>query len=190
MEVYKAPPILMVHLKRFKGGGSFLSKGKITDRIDFPTSGMDIGKYILNHELPTDYPVERLVPIFEPATTTTTTTTEGDASTTNTSEIQENTQTTTPQQEESKTKSVKPEPKQKSETTSSDGKLEYDLFGVVNHYGNLGFGHYTAYAKNFKNEEWHQFDDSSVSKESPNGVCTPAAYVLFYKRRNWKFDNY
>ena len=26
--------------------------------------------------------------------------------------------------------------------------LIYDLFGVVNHYGSLNFGHYTAYAKN------------------------------------------
>ena len=26
----------------------------------------------------------------------------------------------------------------------------YDLFAVSNHFGSLGFGHYTAYAKNWK----------------------------------------
>lgn len=27
-------------------------------------------------------------------------------------------------------------------------KLIYDLYAVSNHYGNMGFGHYTAYCKN------------------------------------------
>lgn len=32
-----------------------------------------------------------------------------------------------------------------------DGKpVIYDLFAVSNHYGNLGFGHYTAFALNWK----------------------------------------
>ena len=26
----------------------------------------------------------------------------------------------------------------------------YDLFGVSNHYGSLGFGHYTAFAMNWR----------------------------------------
>lgn len=30
--------------------------------------------------------------------------------------------------------------------------LLYDLFGVSNHYGSLGFGHYTAFAMNFKDQ--------------------------------------
>ena len=36
----------------------------------------------------------------------------------------------------------------------------YDLFAVSNHYGGLGGGHYTAYAKN--NGKWYDFNDSSV----------------------------
>ncbi len=28
-------------------------------------------------------------------------------------------------------------------------KIIYDLFAISNHYGNMGFGHYTAYAKNY-----------------------------------------
>ena len=30
----------------------------------------------------------------------------------------------------------------------SDKKLIYDLYAVSNHFGGLGGGHYTAYAKN------------------------------------------
>ena len=36
----------------------------------------------------------------------------------------------------------------------------YDLYAVSNHYGGLGGGHYTAYAKN--NGKWHDYNDSSV----------------------------
>lgn len=37
-------------------------------------------------------------------------------------------------------------------------KLIYDLFGVDNHVGGLGGGHYTAYVKNFVDEQWYYFD--------------------------------
>lgn len=34
----------------------------------------------------------------------------------------------------------------------------YDLFAVDNHYGGLGGGHYTAYAKNFDNGKWYEYN--------------------------------
>lgn len=37
--------------------------------------------------------------------------------------------------------------------------LVYDLFGVVNHFGGVGGGHYTAYAVNGDNGMWYNFDD-------------------------------
>lgn len=36
--------------------------------------------------------------------------------------------------------------------------LIYDLIGVDNHYGGLGGGHYTAYAKNWIDEKWYYCD--------------------------------
>lgn len=60
----------------------------------------------------------------------------------------------------------------------------YDLYAVSNHYGNMGFGHYTAYGK-AKNGKWYDFDDSHVSEQSPESVITAAAYNLFYKRRDF-----
>ncbi|EAW14313.1 putative ubiquitin-specific protease UBP12 [Aspergillus clavatus NRRL 1] len=67
-----------------------------------------------------------------------------------------------------------------------EGKsLIYDLFAVDNHYGGLGGGHYTAYAKNFMSGEWNEYNDSSVSRPiDPQSVVTPAAYLLFYRRRS------
>lgn len=39
--------------------------------------------------------------------------------------------------------------------------LIYDLFAVDNHYGGLGGGHYTAYAKNFMSGEWNEYNGES-----------------------------
>ena len=35
-----------------------------------------------------------------------------------------------------------------SKTQKAKCKLVYDLFAVSNHYGSVGFGHYTAFGKN------------------------------------------
>ncbi|KAJ3115644.1 CSN-associated deubiquitinating enzyme Ubp12, partial [Nowakowskiella sp. JEL0407] len=73
---------------------------------------------------------------------------------------------------------------EESKIEEGDGRLLYDLFAVSNHFGGLGGGHYTAYAKNAVDGEWYNFDDSHVSKISPDRVMTEAAYLLFYQRRN------
>jgi ubiquitin carboxyl-terminal hydrolase 4/11/15 len=57
----------------------------------------------------------------------------------------------------------------------------YDLYAVSNHYGGLGGGHYTAYAKH--GGSWFEFDDARVREVSPKNVVSPAAYILCYKRR-------
>lgn len=39
------------------------------------------------------------------------------------------------------------------------GKQEvYDLFAVDDHWGGLGGGHYTAFAKNFVDNEWYEYN--------------------------------
>ncbi|KPM40634.1 hypothetical protein AK830_g5925 [Neonectria ditissima] len=66
-----------------------------------------------------------------------------------------------------------------------EGKEEiYDLIAVDDHYGGLGGGHYTAYAKNFVDGRWYNYNDSSVSHVAdPSTAVTEAAYLLFYRRR-------
>jgi len=86
----------------------------------------------------------------------------------------------------------------------------YDCYGVVNHFGNMGFGHYTAYANHYvarygagpgpgggglgakrhagdpetADASWLEFDDSRVTdRVSPASVKSNSAYILFYRRR-------
>lgn len=60
-------------------------------------------------------------------------------------------------------------------------KQIYNLIGVANHFGGLGGGHYTAYAKNSVLNSWYTFDDALVTPTTPNNVVTRNAYVLFYQ---------
>ncbi|TVY17333.1 putative ubiquitin carboxyl-terminal hydrolase 12, partial [Lachnellula arida] len=69
---------------------------------------------------------------------------------------------------------------------TQEGKQEiYDLFAVDDHWGGLGGGHYTAFAKNYTDGEWYEYNDSSVTKtKDPSRVVTQSAYLLFYRRRS------
>lgn len=62
---------------------------------------------------------------------------------------------------------------------SSPPKNTYNLYAVVNHYGHLDGGHYTAFCK-LENQRWYKFDDSNVFEMQDTDVCGQAAYILFY----------
>ncbi|KAF5477969.1 hypothetical protein F2P56_004572 [Juglans regia] len=66
---------------------------------------------------------------------------------------------------------------------SKDGKSHvYELYAISNHYGGLGGGHYTAYAKLVDENRWYHFDDGHVAPVDENEIKTSAAYLLFYQR--------
>ncbi|KAF9667055.1 hypothetical protein SADUNF_Sadunf16G0293100 [Salix dunnii] len=70
-----------------------------------------------------------------------------------------------------------------SKYLKKDGQsYTYELFAISNHYGGLGGGHYTAFAKLIDENRWYSFDDSRVSPVNEADIKTSAAYVLFYKR--------
>ncbi|KAM3068068.1 hypothetical protein ACMFMG_011116 [Clarireedia jacksonii] len=69
---------------------------------------------------------------------------------------------------------------------TQDGKDEiYDLIAVDDHWGGLGGGHYTAFAKNFVDGQWYEYNDATVSKQKDTArIVSPSAYLLFYRRRS------
>ena len=179
MEIYKAPPVLILHLKRFKATNSILSKGKIEEKVVFPVGGevLDMSNFVKNHELPMDYPSLEIPTQTQPE------------------ENKEPAKQVENGEEESKKGPAVGNDNEEEKVQNNhingeekpQSKLLYELFGVVNHYGNLGFGHYTAYAKNWEDQKWYSFDDSSVTSVDPDEVCSSASYVLFYRRKDWKF---
>ncbi|XP_007531953.2 inactive ubiquitin carboxyl-terminal hydrolase 50 isoform X3 [Erinaceus europaeus] len=57
---------------------------------------------------------------------------------------------------------------------------KYNLCAVVNHFGDLDGGHYTAFCKNSVTQAWYSFDDTRVSEIPDTAVQTATAYLLFY----------
>lgn len=65
----------------------------------------------------------------------------------------------------------------------------YDLFAVCNHYGRMGFGHYTSSVRHWNldgklSDKWFRCDDESITPCTEDDIRTKAAYILFYLRRD------
>lgn len=125
IEIYKAPPVMFINLKRFKSSAGSYYKDKLEDTVNFPLEELDLSDNILSN---------------------------------------------------------------KNEYGTNKETIIYELYAVSNHYGNMGFGHYTAFAKNHKTGLWYDFDDSRVSQVDPDSVITDAAYNLFYQRKDFYAD--
>ena len=62
----------------------------------------------------------------------------------------------------------------------------YDLYAIIEHFGDLDMGHYIAKCKN--NNEWIEYNDSNVEIINSNNIVNNNAYVLFYKKKGLKDD--
>ena len=93
LEIWTAPDILVIHLKRFSAHRQF--RDKIDVLVDFPIEGLDLNDKV---------------------------------------------------------------------GLQGEKDLTYDLFAVDNHYGGLGGGHYTAFAKSFVDEKWYEYNGKAISQ--------------------------
>ncbi|PFH51822.1 hypothetical protein AMATHDRAFT_74701 [Amanita thiersii Skay4041] len=131
-DLWKAPDILVVHLKRFSNSRTL--RDKIDAFIDFPIEGLDLGEVVRERAIARKLAEQRV----------------------NVTALN---------------------------LTNLDDPLIYDLFGVDEHIGGLGGGHYRAYALNHINDKWYHFDDSFVTPANPTDAVNANAYLLFYRRR-------
>lgn len=61
---------------------------------------------------------------------------------------------------------------------------KYELYGICNHIGGVTGGHYTAFVRNVDNV-WLHYNDRDVEiVDNPEAVISPAAYCLFYRKKN------
>lgn len=123
-DLWKAPDVLVVHLKRFSNNRTM--RDKIDTLVEFPVHGLDIGHMVGERQV-----AKRLI----------------DAG-------------------------ANPE---ELHLGDLDEPLVYDLFGVDEHMGGLGGGHYRAYAQNHTTEQWYHFDDSYVTKARPSDAVVSCA---------------
>lgn len=76
-----------------------------------------------------------------------------------------------------------------------DGPAVYDLYGVINHMGQLFDGHYNAYARlltahdsRLADIDWRFFDDAHVKFWVDSHIVGANAYLLLYRRRDTPFS--
>ncbi|KAJ7714742.1 hypothetical protein B0H16DRAFT_1617898 [Mycena metata] len=131
-DLWKAPDVLVVHLKRFSNSRTL--RDKIDAFVEFPVNGLDLGEMSGERAA-----AKRLIAAGVPL--------DG------------------------------------LQLGNLDEPLVYDLFGVDEHIGGLGGGHYRAYALNHSNDKWYHFDDSYVTTAQPQDAVNANAYLLFYRRR-------
>jgi ubiquitin carboxyl-terminal hydrolase 4/11/15 len=176
MECYRVPKYLVIHLKRFKDAKSTYynsGSGKNSTKIIFPLDGLDLSTYVTKNERPDVYLNGKTAEeVFEEISAS-----KGEKLV----DEDEDTKMKIDSMDEGE-KNALPKGVTRIEVDGQNS-LIYDCYAVSNHFGNVGFGHYTAYAKNEISKRWYCFDDSSVSEVNPHSVITEAAYLLFYKKR-------
>lgn len=62
--------------------------------------------------------------------------------------------------------------------------LQYDLYGIINHFGSLHYGHYTSLVRNLSENKWYQYDDSQRTHVPEDQIHKEHAYILFYIRKD------
>lgn len=58
----------------------------------------------------------------------------------------------------------------------------YDLYGVANHSGGSGGGHYTACVKN-ANNKWYEFNDTHINEINARNVISSKSYCFFFRKK-------
>ena len=65
-----------------------------------------------------------------------------------------------------------------------DISCQYDLCGIINHYGSLTYGHYISIVKNNFEGQWYKYDDQNRIPISEANISKKNAYMLFYVRKD------
>lgn len=64
----------------------------------------------------------------------------------------------------------------------------YNLYGTVNHFGNMNGGHYTANVLH-ANDSWYNMNDSQCSEIDESKVNNSSIYIAFYYKDNVDKNN-
>lgn len=154
LDIWRLPPVLLVHLKRFKIN-LWGTRKKITAPVRFPLTQMDLQPFAASNS-----------PAFTFDGYLTDFTDVGDR-------LRAKTRAAEGRKPRGSGGNFKP---------GKSADTLYDLLAVSNHHGGYGGGHYTTHALNHVTGNWYFFNDSTVARASPEDVSSRDAYVLVYSR--------
>lgn len=64
---------------------------------------------------------------------------------------------------------------------SSDSSIEFELFAVITHSGNLDAGHYVTYLR--LSNHWYKCDDAWITRVNDDIVRSAQGYMMFYVQK-------
>lgn len=158
------PYLLTIHLMRFDFDYQTLHRIKLNDKVTFPNI-LDLNSFIETHSKEDSSAVTPDKPTTDKL---------DDASTTdsgsaldvedNSVENTSNSQPESDNQDEDEGIDVSSMNNEKNKNCLPNGPYVYELFSIMVHAGSASGGHYYAYIKDFRTDEWFCFNDQSVSK--------------------------
>jgi len=180
-ELWRLPPVLMVHLKRFQF--TTYSRRKLHNLVKFPTEDLDMSKYVVREEGEGSEEDEEGGSNGERGET--------GAKKADTEDRAEDSAAGTPPvtraAAEDKTGGSKEgDVGEEGLIGTSDGRgvEQYDLYAVVHHLGAMSAGHYVSSIKCRETGKWHCFNDNVLIPTTEKEVVSESAYILFYVRKD------
>lgn len=156
MSIWRTPPLVMIHLKRFQFNQQM--KRKLQDLVVFPIEGLDLSRIVAPSVSPKGNKESR------PSNKT--------------NKAQDD--------NESDTNAVGGTFHPLSRTNCGRTESKYDLYRVFHHQGAMPGGHYLASLKSKFDGKWRLFNDAQIYELHSRDVVDPSAYILFYVQRDVK----
>jgi len=185
MSLWRLPPVVIIHLKRFQFTQHM--RRKLRDFVDFPVEGLDLSRIMATDPIPSPAAEEKKEGM------------NGDVHEEgmNCDVHEEGMNGDVHEEGMNGDVHIKDDPADDMTMSESgessapmnhdDGRSEmlYDLYAVVHHQGALSGGHYVASLKS-DDGQWRLFNDAQVYEIHSRDVVDASAYILFYIRRDVK----
>lgn len=213
LDIWRGPPILIIHLKRFLANEDGVNK--VDMLVDIPVAGLDLDEFMVS-----DSPAacEADVWLWDHVlggkrikkAQTEVERTESNAAEKESSSsalVSESAEERASEEKESNEVSgsvespqVNDRPVDSPSCNPSDEFVnglplhrsschKYDLICVINHRGSMGGGHYTTNCLG-RDGRWYVINDSRVMQIAPADIIDRQAYILFYIRQDVKDQHY
>jgi len=192
-DVWRAPPVLVVHLKRFQFDA--YSRRKLRNVVTFPIHDFDLAPWIVSGEAGEATKKDQGIPNFKVTGVELEDVIFEDSKPESSEQVNTSGSIETDNKKDDSPPSVAPKlPPKLSSMPSIGGVLSagtgaddglYELYAVVHHVGALQSGHYVASVRSLATGKWHNFNDNQVTEMADETALggAPSAYLLFYVRK-------
>ena len=176
MSVWRLPPILIVHLKRFQYDRD--TRRKLRHHVVFPVQGLDLSAVVMGNKHNGKQRHQRQRKYKDNNH-------DNSCDKHDTSFVSDVTNGCTDNDNPYIDSTCCSNKSNHGGEDHNENEL-YDLYGIVHHLGALHGGHYVTSLRSETDGKWRLFNDAQITEISENDIVDSSAYILFYIRRDVK----